>query len=38
LTLLKRLSEQAKLAGRGGGSDDGGMLEQRVAALETDMR
>jgi hypothetical protein len=38
LTFMQRLAERAKLAGRGGGSDDGGMLEQRVAALEADMR
>ena len=37
LTLLVRLRDRAKLAGAGGGSDNGGM-ERRVAALEADMR
>ena len=35
---LDELRRKARLAGSGGGSDDGGMLEQRVAALESDMR
>lgn len=35
---LDELRRKAKLAGSGGGSDDGGMLDQRVAALESDMR
>ena len=38
LVHLDELRRNAKLAGSGGGSDDGGMLDQRVAALETDMR
>ncbi len=34
-----QLAQRAKLARGGGGSDDGGtMLEQRIAALEADMR
>ena len=38
LTLLRKLAERGRLASGGGGSDDGGMLERRVAALESDMR
>ncbi len=38
-SLLERLAQKARSGGgRGSGSDDGGMLEQRVARLETDMR
>jgi len=38
LVQLDDLRNKARLAGAGGGSDDGGMLDTRVAALETDMR
>ncbi len=38
LIRLDELRRKARLAGSGGGSDDGGMLDQRVAALEADMR
>lgn len=37
MELMRRLAEKGKLAGDGGGSDDGGMLEQRVAHLERDV-
>jgi uncharacterized coiled-coil protein SlyX len=37
MELMRRLLDRAKLAGDGGGSDDGGMLEQRVAHLERDV-
>ena len=35
---LDELRRKARLAGSGGGSDDGGVLDRRVAALEADMR
>ena len=38
LIRLDELRRKAKLASSGRGSDGGGMLEQRVAALEADMR
>lgn len=38
MSLLRLLGARAKGAGGGGGPYDGGMLEDRVAALETDMR
>ncbi|MCU0887389.1 MAG: hypothetical protein MUC64_05120 [Rubritepida sp.] len=37
MSLMRRLKERGKVAGGGDGSDDGGMLEQRVAHLERDM-
>jgi hypothetical protein len=37
LTLLQRLAQDARVAGRGG-SGGGDMLETRVASLEADMR
>jgi hypothetical protein len=37
MSLMQQLAHRAKLESGGGGSDDGGM-EQRVAALETEMR
>ncbi|HEV7266298.1 MAG TPA: hypothetical protein VGN83_15450 [Falsiroseomonas sp.] len=37
-SLLEHLAQKARSGGRGSGSDDGSMLEQRVAALEADMR
>jgi len=38
MSLMNRLGEKGRLAAGGGGSDDGGMLETRVATLEGDMR
>lgn len=38
LTLLQTLAQQALAKGRGGGSDDGGGLDQRIGKLEADMR
>ena len=38
LSLIAKLRERALLAGQGGGSDGGGMLEQRVGNLEADLR
>ena len=38
MALMNTLRQRAKLAGGGGSSNDGGMLEQCVASLEGDMR
>lgn len=35
---LDELRRKAKFAGSGGGSDDGGVLDRRAAALVADMR
>ena len=37
-TLMRQLRERGRLANGGGGSDDGGMLDTRVATLEVEPR